>query len=264
MKRTESDPLSSLSRQKLLRVLIALGFLYMLLVVLEVPFVLKNGPTTSTVSLEGSITGINGFLDSEENLSPHRLRPERKIKELRLNQPLISRLNLTAGIGRRSSLQSAERALELGRKLWREVEFTSGNQSAIIGNHSEIINCPDSISIAGNDQFSMVVLPCGLTLGSHITVIGKPRAARNETDGPNISNPEEEEEEEDYMNINMVSQFVMELVGLKMAEDEDPPKVLQINPRLRGDWSGKPVIELNTCYRMQCGRSQRCQGWRSG
>ncbi|KAL6549348.1 hypothetical protein OROHE_008465 [Orobanche hederae] len=261
MKRT--DPLSSLSRQKLLRVLIALGFLYMLLVVLEVPFVLKNGPTTSTVSLEGSITGINGFLDSEENLSPHKLRPERKIKELRLNQPLISRLNLTAGIGRRSSLQSAERALELGRKLWREVEFASSNQSAVFGNRTEITKCPDSISIAGNDQFSMVVLPCGLTLGSHITVIGKPRAARNETDGPKISNPQEEEEEEDYMNINMVSQFVIELVGLKMAEDEEPPKVLQINPRLRGDWSGKPVIELNTCYRMQCGRSQRCQGWRS-
>ncbi|GFP79965.1 probable beta-1 3-galactosyltransferase 19 [Phtheirospermum japonicum] len=101
-----------------------------------------------------------------------------------------------------------------------------------------------------------MMLPCGLTLGSHVTVIGKPRAARKEMVGPEIPVEKKASEAE-------VSQFVMELVGLKVAEDEEPPKILHLNPRLKGDWSGWPVIEHNSCYRMQWGRSQRCEGWRS-
>jgi len=57
-----------------------------------------------------------------------------------------------------------------------------------------------------------------------------------------------------------VSQFVVELQGLKSVEGEDPPKILHLNPRLRGDWSKRPVIEHNTCYRMHWGTAQRCDG----
>jgi hypothetical protein len=32
---------------------------------------------------------------------------------------------------------------------------------------------------------------------------------------------------------------------------------------LKGDWSLKPVIEQNTCYRMQWGTALRCEGWGS-
>ncbi|KAA3482898.1 hydroxyproline O-galactosyltransferase GALT4 [Gossypium australe] len=61
----------------------------------------------------------------------------------------------------------------------------------------------------------------------------------------------------------MVTQFMMELQGLKTVEGEDPPQILHFNPRLKGDWSGKPVIKQNTCYRMQWGTSLRCEGWKS-
>ncbi|XP_044971961.1 hydroxyproline O-galactosyltransferase GALT6-like isoform X1 [Hordeum vulgare subsp. vulgare] len=61
----------------------------------------------------------------------------------------------------------------------------------------------------------------------------------------------------------MVSQFMMELQGLKTVDGEDPPRILHFNPRLHDDWSGKPVIEQNTCYRMQWGTSLRCEGWMS-
>ncbi|KAG4208630.1 hypothetical protein ERO13_A03G145200v2 [Gossypium hirsutum] len=61
----------------------------------------------------------------------------------------------------------------------------------------------------------------------------------------------------------MVTQFMMELQGLKTVEGEDPPRILHFNPRLKGDWSGKPVIEQNTCYRMQWGTALRCEGWKS-
>ncbi|MBA0630810.1 hypothetical protein Godav_002871 [Gossypium davidsonii] len=50
---------------------------------------------------------------------------------------------------------------------------------------------------------------------------------------------------------------------MKTVDGEDPPRILHFNPRLKGDWSGKPVIEQNTCYRMQWGSALRCEGWKS-
>jgi len=40
----------------------------------------------------------------------------------------------------------------------------------------------------------------------------------------------------------MVSQFMIELQGLKSVDGEEPPKILHLNPRLKGDWSKQPVI----------------------
>ncbi|KAK3149027.1 hypothetical protein QOZ80_3AG0211940 [Eleusine coracana subsp. coracana] len=119
--------------------------------------------------------------------------------------------------------------------------------------------CPHSIVLNG-DEFRergrAVELPCGLTLGSYITVAATPHAAHPERD-PKITLLREGD------GPIMVSQFMMELQGLKTVDGEDPPRILHFNPRLRGDWSGKPVIEQNTCYRMQWGTSLRCEGWRS-
>ena len=56
---------------------------------------------------------------------------------------------------------------------------------------------------------------------------------------------------------------MLELQGLKEVDGKEPPRVLHINQRLKGDWSGRPVIEQNTCYRMQWGTSQRFEGWQS-
>jgi hypothetical protein len=86
--------------------------------------------------------------------------------------------------------------------------------------------------------------------------VGKPRWAHPERD-PKIALVKEGEE------AVMVSQFMMELQGLKTVDGEDPPRILHFNPRLKGDWSGKPVIEQNTCYRMQWGNALRCEGWSS-
>ncbi|QCD94080.1 hypothetical protein DEO72_LG5g2158 [Vigna unguiculata] len=67
----------------------------------------------------------------------------------------------------------------------------------------------------------------------------------------------------DRDEVVMVSQFMMELQGLKAVDKEEPPRILHFNPRLRGDWSGRPVIEQSTCYRMQWGSDLRCEGWKS-
>jgi hypothetical protein len=93
-------------------------------------------------------------------------------------------------------------------------------------------------------------------VGSHVTVVARPRPARPESE-PRIAERREGEA------AVMVSQFMVELLGTKAVQGEEPPRILHFNPRIRGDFSGRPVIELNTCYRMQWAQPQRCEGWAS-
>ncbi|KAK4370858.1 hypothetical protein RND71_010333 [Anisodus tanguticus] len=280
MKREKFDLFMSLSRQRLLQVLIFIGLCYLLLVGLEVPFVFKNG--FSLVSQEGFGTGqfSNSFvLDSEEELEekdapnrpidvpflvPSELKHERKIREIK--SPLSSLVfdgsyvNMTSNDGFSGILKSAKEAFEVGKKFWKELELHKKEVGFVESNSTnKTEECPHSISMSGFDFDGkgrrMMVLPCGLTLGSHITVVGRPKRAHQEHD-PKISLLKEGQ-------FLMVSQFMMELQGLKTVDGEDPPRILHFNPRLKGDWSGKPVIEQNTCYRMQWGTAQRCDGWRS-
>jgi hypothetical protein len=57
-----------------------------------------------------------------------------------------------------------------------------------------------------------------------------------------------------------LAQFAVDLRGA--GDGEAASTILHFNPRLRGDWSGRPVIELNTRFRGQWGPAQRCEGWR--
>ncbi|XP_062190133.1 hydroxyproline O-galactosyltransferase GALT5-like [Phragmites australis] len=120
--------------------------------------------------------------------------------------------------------------------------------------------CPASISVLREqlpfDGARVVELPCGLAVGSHVTVVARPRPARPEHD-PKIA------ERRNGEAPLMVSQFMVELVGTKAVDGEAPPRILHFNPRIRGDYSRKPVIEMNSCYRMQWGQSQRCEGFAS-
>ncbi|XP_060196198.1 hydroxyproline O-galactosyltransferase GALT6-like [Lycium barbarum] len=278
MKRAKFDLFMSLSRQRLVQVLIFIGFLYVILVGLEVPFVFKNG--FSLVSQDGFGTGQFSkpfVLDSEEELEekeapnrpldvpilvPSQSKPEIKIREIK--NPLSSLVfdgsyvNMSSNDGFSGILKSAKEAFELGRKVWKELELHK-KEVAFLESNNKTEECPHSISMSGFDfqgkGRGMMVLPCGLTLGSHITVVGRPKSAHQEHDSK-ISLLKEGQ-------FLMVSQFMMELQGLKTVDGEDPPRILHFNPRLKGDWSGKPVIEQNTCYRMQWGTAQRCDGWRS-
>ncbi|CAD6226354.1 unnamed protein product [Miscanthus lutarioriparius] len=129
------------------------------------------------------------------------------------------------------------------------------------GGAAAATRCPHSIALTAEELGArggrrVVELPCGLALGSHVTVAATPRAPHEERN-PAIAVLRDGERPA------MVSQFMVELQGLRAVDGEDPPRVLHFNPRLRGDWSGRPVIEQNTCYRMNWGAAQRCDGWRS-
>ncbi|KAJ8536425.1 hypothetical protein K7X08_034826 [Anisodus acutangulus] len=279
MKIAKFDMVMSLSRQRSVQVLIFIGLVYVIMVGLEVPFVFKTG--FSLVSQEGfanrHLNSKTFVLESEDYVEknapnrpldvPFRVsgqpRPERKIREV---HSLLSNLlfdgnsvNVNSTDGFSGILKSSKEAFDVGKKFWEELELQKQEIVPIDNdNNNKKEECPHSISISGLEFLEkgrMMVLPCGLTLGSHITVVGKPRKAHPEHD-PKISLLKGGQ-------FLMVSLFMMELLGLKTVDGEEPPKVLHFNPRLRGDWSGKPVIEQNTCYRMQWGTAQRCDGWRS-
>jgi len=168
-----------------------------------------------------------------------------------------------------TSLQRVvQQAWLAGAKAWQEVEdaIIRGNRPAVEANRTKAAGattaepCPAFLSMTGKafENAGLVIfLPCGLMFGSAITLVGKPREAHMEFKPP-IARVGE-----GVSQYVMVSQFVMELQGLKVVDGEDPPRILHINPRLRGDWSWKPVIEHNTCYRGQWGTAQRCEGWQA-
>lgn len=243
-------------------------FLYLVLVSLEIPLVLRTGLglessendfSISINTLPIRIPDANEFFVKETSTlrSPQRRMGEfRKVSGLMFDENSFDSVNKDVF----SELHKAARdAFSMGKKVLKEIQ--SGNVKEEMENRSLAAaeSCPNSVSLSGSDilkKGKLMLIPCGLTLGSHITVVGKPRWAHPETD-PKIALVKNGEE------TVMVSQFMMELQGLKAVDGEDPPRILHFNPRIKGDWSGKPVIEQNTCYRMQWGSSLRCEGWKS-
>ncbi|CAM8977206.1 unnamed protein product [Rhodiola kirilowii] len=283
MKRADFDVWLSLGRRRSVQFLVGLGFLYLFVVTVEVPFVIRSDPDGASPrdndfrDLRGDGFRRSTLLESGEELEergapvrpPLRLGISPSDKNLRssgshLNNgyKIVSSLGFDAETfqknGRDELQKMSKVAWEVGKKLWQELEAGLVRVDDVKPKNQSIESCPHSVTLTGSefmDKGNVMVLPCGLTLGSHITLVAKPRLAHSEKD-PKIALVKDGEEV-------AVSQFMMELQGLKAVDGEDPPRILHLNPRLKGDWSGKPVIEQNTCYRMQWGSAQRCDGWPS-
>ncbi|KAK6931159.1 Galectin, carbohydrate recognition domain [Dillenia turbinata] len=285
MKRIKSEnSLVSRARNRSIQMLVCLGFLYIVLVSVEIPIVYRIAPGSSGSSsfrlFVNDALSRKYKLDSEEELQDKEAPVTPDENTIRVSQGPSQNLKIRRGKfekvsglvfddwridmqgnGSSDLLKSAKRAWEAGSKLWEDVELgkiliNSTKDVENVANRSE--SCLHSIVISGSDfrkRDGIMLIPCGLTLGSHITVIGKPKWAHLEKNS-RISMLKEG----DY---TMVSQFVMELQGLKTVDGEDPPKILHFNPRLKGDFSGKAVIEQNTCYKQQWGSAIRCEGWES-
>ncbi|KAL2572791.1 hypothetical protein AAZV13_17G087100 [Glycine max] len=207
--------LVALSRQRSIQILIAIAFLYVLFFTLEIPLVFRIA---------------------------QKQRPTHTRRQLvRRQNGVVSALILNDAAFDSELYQSSCRA---GKAIWEELKLKSRSPRGLISKPENRSGpCPGSVSVSGPEflgRGSLMMIPCGLTLGSHVTVVGKPSRVQRKT-----------------------CQFVMELLGLKTVEGEEPPRVLHFNPRLKGDWSWKPVIELNTCYRMHWGTALRCDGWKS-
>ncbi|PSR89625.1 Hydroxyproline O-galactosyltransferase [Actinidia chinensis var. chinensis] len=263
MKKGKLDLFMSMIGQRSIPILVCVGFLYIFMVTVEVPFVFNTGFSTVTQD------GLNGFFtedssrasvlqSDDERESP--IRPVRRISEYKPLSRMTfdgSVVDGTSKSGFSLIQKSAKEAFEAGKKLWEEIESGKARENGEKKTENRTEVCSDSVFLSGSallERNGITTLPCGLKSGSHVTVVGKPRQAHVDR------SPFKKDKQDHYV---MVSQFVMELQGLRTVDGEDPPRMLHFNPRLKGDWSEKPVIELNTCYRMQWGTSLRCHGKKS-
>ncbi|KAK7317224.1 hypothetical protein RJT34_01267 [Clitoria ternatea] len=266
------ETLVLLTRKRPIQFLIGVSLLYLLLVTLEIPFVFKTDFATTATTRPPRLLSEE---DSQQRHSPTRpfktvsnaadspsqLAPRDVVSSLVLNDAAF---DLSHNDGSLELYKLAKNARHVGLSLWKDLKHKSSGDGGVNSRtvtyskpENRTGSCPGSISLSGSDvSGGVVALPCGLTLGSHVTIVGKPLPARPDFE-PKITVVKEEDEPV------MVSQFVVELQGLKTVDGEEPPRVFHFNPRLKGDWSGKPVIELNTCYRMQWGSALRCDGWKS-
>ncbi|GMY19953.1 hydroxyproline O-galactosyltransferase GALT6-like [Fagus crenata] len=75
-----------------------------------------------------------------------------------------------------------------------------------------------------------MVMCCGLTLGLHVTLVGNPRPAHEENE-PKIALLKEEDKSV------MISQFIVELQGLKTVEGGGPTSSFEFQSKVeRGLW----------------------------
>ncbi|KAL1335663.1 hypothetical protein HN51_030134 [Arachis hypogaea] len=293
MKRQKTEPSNS-RRFRLSQFLFAVGVLYLVFISCKFPQILKIVSTISGDEIYGGLDGaaaVGGsegselskpFVSSVYRDSLHRrledstdkdapLRPNKvSLKEEEHGGESVERVPQKYGritgrimrqMNRTNNLSVLERmtdeAWTLGLKAWGELDTAddveSGENSIVEGKPE---SCPSWISMTGDELQKgdgLMFLPCGLAAGSSITVVGTPHFAHKEY-VPKLGKLRKSD------GLVAVSQFMVELQGLKSVEGEDPPKILHLNPRLRGDWSKRPVIEHNTCYRMHWGTAQRCDG----
>ncbi|KAG8366252.1 hypothetical protein BUALT_Bualt17G0057100 [Buddleja alternifolia] len=272
IKRAKFDSLISLTRLRSIQVLMGLLFLYLMLVSFEIPMVFRAGlglesseldPTVPLISHPRIIAQNDNQFSRKEKEKPVFRAQERKMGEFRKISGLVFDDNAFNSVSKDefSELHRVARdAFALGKKVL--VDLESGKVMREVENETSsraVEPCPNSVVLSGDaflrKEKTLMVIPCGMSLGSHITVVGRPRWAHVDNESKITLTK--------GSGKTMVSQFMMELQGLRAVDGEDPPRILHFNPRLKGDWSGRPVIEQNTCYRMQWGSAQRCEGWKS-
>lgn len=207
-----------------------------------------------------SSDGFHRILQDNEN-QDNPLKPQDSVTKSpqkqygRITAQILKQMNRTKNLSVLERM--ADEAWALGFKAWEEASKYADKEidmSTILEGKPE--SCPSWVSMDGEELSKrdfLMFLPCGLAAGSSITVIGTPHHAHQEY-VPQLAKMRVDD------GMVLVSQFMVELQGLKAVHGEDPPKILHLNPRLRGDWSHHQVIEHNTCYRMQWGTAQRCDG----
>lgn len=259
MKRVRLDVVASPSGQRSVQILVVVVFLYLFMMTIELPFVFDPGFSAETQESSQSYslqTSEEGSKEKEAPIRTLKIPPEPRnqswysISEFKpLSSMGFDSISVQNSSSNVSGIESwAKEAFEVGRKTWEEIE--QGKSAGIHENATErrrSESCPNSVSLSGSEFLEkgpIMGLPCGLKLGSVVTVVGRPRLGKDDKNA-------------------VVSQFVVELQGLKDDDGEDPRRMLHFNAWLKGDASGKPIIEQNTRYRMQWGTAIRCDGRKS-
>ncbi|XP_073014621.1 hydroxyproline O-galactosyltransferase GALT6-like [Primulina eburnea] len=237
----KSNSLITLSRLRPIQAMMGLLAVYLILVSFEIPIILKTGLVLESPEGEPAVTFVSNPIIRTQN--DHQFSrqdvesrvfflPDRKMGEFRKISVLIFDDNEYDGISKDefSELDRVARdAFVLGKKLLKDLEsgkFLLEAENRIPKKDAE--PCPNSALLPGDDfvnKGKLIVITCGLSLGSHVTVVGMPQGAQM------VNNSKIAMVTEGREN-TMVSQFIMEFQGLSDVDGEDPPRILHFNPRL--------------------------------
>ena len=262
--------------RRFLHLLLAAVFLCAISIAIELPKLLKSQlvPISSKSSSISSQIHLNADKVSIETLLRSQLSwkrsSERNSSSSREYGRIPKRINDSKNESRGvlSGLERmANEAWLDGLQLWQELyqnpsEKKPKSANGFLKKRNELRKeeteeeCSHSIFLSKQEMKEnedKALFHCGLMLGSSITVVGTPLPGH-------IEKLAKVYRKSGRPSVTMVSQFIVELKGLKVLDNEDPPRILHVNPRLKGDWSGKSIFEVNTCYRGQWGIAQRCNG----
>ncbi|KAL6893875.1 hypothetical protein ACP4OV_007973 [Aristida adscensionis] len=235
--------------------LLAAAAAYLLFLLLfELPSVAVSAPSSSSSSSRHAAThrarrreleaSASASASSAAPLRPHKgafpSRAPLAVSSVRFHRP-------TSNSSSSSIDAAAAAAFAAARPHLARLLSGGGSSSSPSPSPSAVpASCPARVSVPGDRLAAggevAAELPCGMAVGSRITVVARPREGTAAASA---------------------SKFMVELLGTKAVQGEEPPRILHFNPRIRGDFSGRPVIELNTGFRMQWAQPQRCEGWAS-
>ncbi|KAK9675746.1 hypothetical protein RND81_11G027800 [Saponaria officinalis] len=192
------------------------------------------------------------FLEKRRPVSRHLHETPKRLAET--PKRIVSKLVFLERENDNTSIyRDAMHAWAQGGELWAQVMKPNPRNAPRNGPRNETFRCPDAVSVKNGEFRGVMRLPCGMRIGSHVTVVGQPRRAHIEN-GPGLS----------MSKVRTVSQFMVEVRRENgVGGGEEGTRLLHFNPRVSGDWSGKPVIEMNNCFRGQWGSPVRCEGSRS-
>ncbi|RYR08505.1 hypothetical protein Ahy_B05g076226 isoform C [Arachis hypogaea] len=179
------ETLSSLTRKRSIQFLAGASFLYLLLVTFEVPFVFtsltRQDFSTATTRSSSTTTRLLSQHDLQHHQAPNR--PFKTVSHNNLSpsqthsQPgFLSGLTLdpntfdpTRKDGSADLYKLADNAREVGLRLWTELQNPDVPKPKPVKPENRSGTCPSSVSVSGSEFSGVVALPCGLTLGSHVT-----------------------------------------------------------------------------------------------
>jgi len=133
----------------------------------------------------------------------------------------------------------AAEAWALGAAAWEEASAFAGDVDSIASREDGegAAKCPGSLALGAG--VTVAFLLRGLAEGSAVTVVGTARAARPEY-------VEALEQSGAGNGTVLVAQFAMELRGRRVADSEEPPRILHLR-RGRLDDNGSAGVEGEEC-----------------
>ncbi|CAI7879887.1 unnamed protein product, partial [Closterium sp. NIES-53] len=265
----------------------------------------------------GGVGGAGaGAQRAEEVKQPEEVSGERvesRQKPLPVNLPAVKKKKRRTGpFSRRSVLEkSSVEALEAGQMALREMSAEmerletlerEGKKDPRAEGAAAVKTCQRAIVLTEEDEelkSGDIKLPCGMRVGSAITVVGMVPSAPAEAGrggaAPGHGGTEVAAREAGAGEVaaggrgtgseGSALSFMLEILGLVVVKGEEATRIYHLHAHLTGDSRGSSgissvvagsggsssvggsaavrVIEQNTCYRGQWGESVRCEGFAS-